>query len=880
MSDLDDLYQQFIEVHQQHHGLDRKNDQEALEKASEFEGLTDGHFQVLMNFRSKRSLTEDDSSICKRLEVMLREERNTWRLVKALLKDQLLTNDPASVSINGSHNFDNNDISHDSNHMDDCDDSLQQNGTDQMMTNDENIRLSEDQLIGNYYVSNSEIRRMQVIVDWLEANEASDLDYRDEEDKVEFYAEGPTAWENTFHALRAKYNTEILDLDITVNPNAGLELCPDMDPDAPLRTKKSLAHQDKEVEIRLFKHLLRFIRAGKLANGQEMAQRVGYHWLSASLDGWLPFSDPNLDQENYVANGNHQANEIQPVSGNKKRDIWKKTCFMAARTQGINSCEKAILGILGGNLKCALPMCHSWADQLWARIKCSIDVKIERALREQHFVPQENRELINLPQEFYTNYQSLDEIFKSIRDQNIVSTFKEATIHQAVQKYLILNDVEGLLKQLAEWCSVLNYDNREGSVSPHFLRCFAHVVLFLREVNLVDDEDARGTKIIESYIAVLARQRIVESVAYYSGFLPKVNQTLSFAKLLAAIGDREERRHCLKIAKESRLDVDEITQTVVELIRNEIPEVAMNISGSFKIPQLNNSETPKTTSFDKRKIDALDYLLLLDTKNYIAILHHGNILLRHFSLQRKMDAAKETFLKLPHGLSKSVEDQWKLHTNSDIPAMLRSNLRELDGFKTLLDAQEELGQWSEWHHKKPEEPRKPANLTKFCDNVNYEQRLKQYQQDLSVWREVRESKTNTLIEKISQIFYFSGGWMRDLATGEGDIESTMDQTTGINITTSWAAQGANSSTMGDSSEHKAFDRLDQLRRLRRHFVPYMISICFNILHLTSKYEDCLKLSHLLADEGLELHEEFAVEARRRIAADIADDVPGFVVGAS
>lgn len=32
--------------------------------------------------------------------------------------------------------------------------------------------------------------------------------------------------------------------------------------------------------------------------------------------------------------------------------------------------------------------------------------------------------------------------------------------------------------------------------------------------------------------------------------------------------------------------------------------------------------------------------------------------------------------------------------------------------------------------------------------------------------------------------------------------------------------------------------------------------------------------------GLELHEEFAVEARRRIAADIADDVPGFVVGAS
>ena len=108
-----------------------------------------------------------------------------------------------------------------------------------------------------------------------------------------------------------------------------------------------------------------------------------------------------------------------------------------------------------------------------------------------------------------------------------------------MQRFLILNDLEGLLDQLANWCTNLDFDNSPGAISPHFLRCFAHIVLFLREVKLVEEEDTRATKIIESYIALLTQQTFIESVAYYSGYLPKDNQTMSFAKLLATSTDRE-----------------------------------------------------------------------------------------------------------------------------------------------------------------------------------------------------------------------------------------------------------------------------------------------------------------------------------------------------
>lgn len=865
MADPDDLYQQFIEVFHQSgsDGLDRGEDG-AMDKANLFEDLTDAHYRALMNFKSKRALTQDGMDSCKKLEVMLREERNTWRLAKALLKDQLLGNNP---EVSRADEYDSNRMD-DSNGRDssiDIDLKPQQNGD--AINQREYIPFSEDQVIGNYYVTNDEIRRMQLVTDWLEANEASDLVYKDEEDKVEFYAEGPTAWENTFHAMRSTI-IDIPNLDITMNPNAGLELCDAMDPDAPFRTNKSLAQQDTEIEIRLFKHLFRFIKAGKLDEGQDMAQRVGYHWLSAILEGWLPYSDPNLDQENLETTAIAQNGDIKPVSGNKRRDVWKKTCFKASKIQDLNSHEKAILGVLGSNIKSVLPVCHTWTDQLWARLKCSIDVKIEKALRDPNVVPQGSMNLIDLPQEFYDSYQNLEDIFQSMKNQKIVSPFKEATIHQTIQKFFILGDIDGLINQLANWCTTLDYDTTGGAISPQFLRCFAHIVLFLREIGLIEEEDTRGSKILETYIELLTQQKAIESVAHYSGFLPKDNQTLSFAKLLATISEREERRECLRIAKVSKLDVDEITQTVVELIRDESPTFTPG------------SDSVKTTSFDRRKIDALDYLLLLDTKNFIAILHHGNILMRHFALLRKMDAVKETFLKLPVGLAKNVDGQWRLHTNSDITPMLRNNLRELDAFKTILEAQEELSQWSDWHHKKPEEPRKPANLTKFCDNVNYEQRLKQYQQDLSVWRGLREVRTNALTDKLSQIFYYPDGWMNDVLQPGDDINGTYyEEISGIHTqynnnsvapNTDGGINAANTTAAGRKT------RTEQLGELRRHFIPYLISVCFNILQLTNRYEDCLKLSHILARDDLRLYDEFT-KAQLREFLDKISEVTKLIV---
>lgn len=71
-------------------------------------------------------------------------------------------------------------------------------------------------------------------------------------------------------------------------------------------------------------------------------------------------------------------------------------------------------------------------------------------------------------------------------------------------------------------------------------------------------------------------------------------------------------------------------------------------------------------------------------------------------------------------------------------------------------------------------------------------------------------------------------------------------------------------------------RLKQLEKLRKIFIPQMITVYFNVLHLTNRYEDCLKVSHLLAEEDSKLYEELT-KAQLRDFLDKISEVTKIIV---
>ena len=53
------------------------------------------------------------------------------------------------------------------------------------------------------------------------------------------------------------------------------QLCEDMDPDGPIRTKRPIHDLDVEDENRLFRYIFQLLLCGQLQDGKDIAQRLG-----------------------------------------------------------------------------------------------------------------------------------------------------------------------------------------------------------------------------------------------------------------------------------------------------------------------------------------------------------------------------------------------------------------------------------------------------------------------------------------------------------------------------------------------------------------------------------------------------------------------------
>jgi nuclear pore complex protein Nup107 len=157
-----------------------------------------------------------------------------------------------------------------------------------------------------------------------------------------------------------------------------------------------------------------------------------------------------------------------------------------------------------------------------------------------------------------------------------------------VIKYVILNDLDVALEVMIDWIRTKPSSNE---INNSLLRFFVHFVLFCKEIGLINTRTRENLSvtILESYIDYLIDLRQIELIATYVSHLPKHNQIITYAKLLAKITDKEKRELCIRYGKEANLDMELITKTVVENIRIEgLNENEMNSEDEATF-SLNNS---------------------------------------------------------------------------------------------------------------------------------------------------------------------------------------------------------------------------------------------------------------------------------------------------
>ncbi len=103
---------------------------------------------------------------------------------------------------------------------------------------------------------------------------------------------------------------------------------------------------------------------------------------------------------------------------------------------------------------------------------------------------------VDLPDAYWDNKLTTNEIFREIESHGSISSVIEETYHQSIQKFIILGDIEGLIEHLYEWSKFINElrqrkkgeipnnklinDSQSQFIEPQLLRFFAYMVLTLR----------------------------------------------------------------------------------------------------------------------------------------------------------------------------------------------------------------------------------------------------------------------------------------------------------------------------------------------------------------------------------------------------------------
>ena len=156
---------------------------------------------------------------------------------------------------------------------------------------------------------------------------------------------------------------------VHVNSSKTEQLVTQLDPDAPTRQSRKLESQDQYFERAIWLGCYEMLRRGRSA--EEIREWCGDRteiWRAVSIYG-IPDGDTK---------GSICGADI--MSGT----LWRRMCFALARRGGNDEYERAVYGILSGDLLTVQPVCRSWEDHLFAHYNALVRSQFDNYLKANH----------------------------------------------------------------------------------------------------------------------------------------------------------------------------------------------------------------------------------------------------------------------------------------------------------------------------------------------------------------------------------------------------------------------------------------------------------------------------------------------------------------
>jgi len=513
----------------------------------------------------------------------------------------------------------------------------------------------------DFLVSDSLARERKVVLEWLQtsASHGPPIDevvseLQQNAERGDILAHG---WLHTRHKIKLQKSVNgyqgVLDPNdaAAAKSHLGSEvLVTQLDPDAITRQVRKVEPQDEFFERAIWLGCFEMLRRGySMAEIRDWCSVRTELWRAATLAP-LPFSNPE--------------DEDQPDFDPKSLVLWRRMCYAAARDGGTSDYDRAVYGLLAGDLESVQKVCKSWDDVLFANYNAVLRSQFDAFLLKHagpdatkiaHQFPVFNTGLHQtdpttvgkrLIAALEANDATKDEAMRKSKVLQGAIIAKDLDQHMYNQGYVISKNANRGQKsnlmpepQVHGLWEALNKEKYFELTDEDSLRVLAHILIvvstldrlggFARENSALSGIQTVQENILAGYVSYLRLANLEEMIPLYCSKLspPRLNHTLS-RNIIHIVGD-EARQHQLMIMRKLGLDVPQFAKQQPQIYLGDVGDLSLRgeVRGRFKIlddgpatlkygrivkPDFFGEDSEHVDRDDESIIRSLEWLLLVD----------------------------------------------------------------------------------------------------------------------------------------------------------------------------------------------------------------------------------------------------------------------------
>ncbi|EGC35584.1 hypothetical protein DICPUDRAFT_97855 [Dictyostelium purpureum] len=617
---------------------------------------------------------------------------------------------------------------------------------------------------------NQNIHENSIILQWLEEM-APEIDYTT--DRV--------FSEHTLSKLQKKGGVSMLSNDMVT----------ELDPDASTRQNKKIDLSDETNQHKFLQSLWGCLRAGLTEKAISLCLEVEQYWRAQTFMGQIYY------------NGESDI-------GNPFFNLWKSNCFNISKNSN-DSYEKAIYGLLGGNLDAVLPIQKNWYDYFWCYLRVLFDETIYRELKPYRSPLSVEEDLETSPSNNISQINTPNDILEILKNEaSQIEIRNQAQNPYHIIQELVINDNYQLLFEILP---SLLLKNR----TPEFNRFAIFLIVFYRKREsysiISDSEDCSENIVINEYIQYLIRSHQYDLVALYTSLLTNEDlQTKVYSKFLVNITDQAQMKQCLFLAERFGLNRQEIAETVVNnvitsgetikptiinsgedylgfggmkstIAQNKSIAALVSATGASsstdiltKLPITDSIDPSTTTPDDLSKIESIKWLCF-DKQLLIKALLQSNHLIREFIKLNKFSASGELLKSLPKDIILVAKQQSQL-SESDT----NNIIKEFRDWENYIASNTRINNWLHNYANQPKVDLSSFKLNgkeSYAEKLDVERRKKEYEELYGQWNQNNITFGKEALESIKSVL--NTGWLCPLENQTGEFG--LDDENGQSINT-------------------------------------------------------------------------------------------------